>query len=71
MKINEKVNAIYGQSGGPTSVINASAYGLIKESKKHKDKIDKLYAMHYGIEGLLNENLIDLTDITDDKLKNL
>lgn len=67
--INEKVNIIYGQSGGPTSVINSSAYGLIKEAKKHKDKIDKIFAMHYGIEGLLSEDFIDLTNIDDKKLK--
>ncbi len=53
----EKANILYGQSGGPTSVINTSFLGLIKEASKHPDKIDKIICMHYGIEGLLNEDL--------------
>lgn len=71
MEQKKKINIIYGQSGGPTSVINSSAYGLIKEAKKHKDIIDKIYAMHFGIEGLLNEDIIDLTSLKDDELKKL
>lgn len=64
-------NILYGQSGGPTSVINASAYGLIKEAKKHPDKIGKIFAMHYGIEGLLKEDIIDVTSLKDKNLKAL
>ena len=64
-------NVLYGQSGGPTSVINASAYGLIKEAKKHPDKIGKIYAMHYGLEGLLKEDIIDVTSFKESKLKDL
>ncbi len=71
MEQEKKINIIYGQSGGPTSVINSSAYGLIKEAKKHADKIEKIYAMHFGIEGLLNEDIIDLTSLQDDELKKL
>ena len=71
MEQKKKINIIYGQSGGPTSVINSSAYGLIKEAKKHKDIIDKIYAMHFGIEGLLNEDLLDLSEYTDKELKKL
>ena len=71
MEQKKKINIIYGQSGGPTSVINSSAYGLIKEAKKHKDIIDKIYAMHFGIEGLLNEDLLDLSKYTDKELKKL
>lgn len=64
-------NAIYGQSGGPTSVINASAYGYIKECKKHSDKISKIFAMHYGLEGLLDDNILDLTNLDDSSLERL
>ena len=71
MEQEKKINIIYGQSGGPTSVINSSAYGLIKEAKKHKDIIDKIYAMHFGIEGLLNEDLLVLSEYTDKELKKL
>ena len=39
-----KKNAFYAQSGGVTSVINATAAALILESKKHKSKIGKVYA---------------------------
>lgn len=48
-------NLLYGQSGGPTSVINASAYGVITETLKNEDKIPEIYVMHHGIQGALNE----------------
>lgn len=47
-----KGKLIYGQSGGPSPVINASAYGVIKEALKH-DEITDIYVMKNGIEGLL------------------
>jgi len=47
-----KGKLIYGQSGGPSPVINASAYGVIKEALQH-DKITDVYVMRNGIEGLL------------------
>ncbi len=54
-----KGNAIIGQSGGPTSVINASLAGVISEASKCKS-ITGIYGMRYGIEGFLQENIIDL-----------
>ncbi|MFK8020398.1 MAG: 6-phosphofructokinase [Pseudomonadales bacterium] len=55
----KKRNAFYAQSGGVTSVINASACGVIETARKHKDKIGKVYAGHNGIVGALREELID------------
>jgi 6-phosphofructokinase 1 len=52
-------NAFYAQSGGVTSVINASACGLIETAKLHKNKIGKVYAGRNGIIGALTEDLID------------
>jgi len=52
-------NAFYAQSGGVTSVINASACGIIQTANKHKDKIGSVYAGQNGIVGALTENLID------------
>lgn len=54
-----KANLFYAQSGGVTSVINASACGVIETARKHKDKIGKVYAGLNGIVGALNEDLID------------
>ena len=54
-----KKNAFYAQSGGVTAVINATASSLILESRKHKNKIGKLYAGKNGILGALKEDLID------------
>lgn len=51
-----KGNLLYGQSGGPTSVINSSAYGIITESLKHSDVIDDVLIMRHGIQGALNED---------------
>lgn len=58
-------NVLIGQSGGPTSVINGSIYGIIEESKNRKDKIEKVYGMLNGIEGLLNGKVIDLQEELD------
>jgi 6-phosphofructokinase 1 len=54
-----KKNAFYAQSGGVTSVINASACGVIETARKHRDKIGKVYAGRNGIIGALTEDLID------------
>ncbi|PKM62460.1 MAG: 6-phosphofructokinase [Firmicutes bacterium HGW-Firmicutes-21] len=51
---------IIGQSGGPTSVINASAYGCIKTALEN-DNITKVYGALNGIKGVLNDNLIDMS----------
>jgi ATP-dependent phosphofructokinase / diphosphate-dependent phosphofructokinase len=54
-----KLNAFYAQSGGVTSVINASACGVIETARLHKDTIGKVYAGRNGIIGALTEDLID------------
>ncbi len=53
-----KKNAFYAQSGGVTSVINASASAVILEARK-SSKIGKVYAGKNGILGALREDLID------------
>ena len=53
-----KKNAFYAQSGGVTSVINASASAVISEARK-SSKIGKVYAGKNGILGALREELID------------
>jgi 6-phosphofructokinase 1 len=67
-----KRNAFYAQSGGVTSVINASACGVIETAAKSK-KINKVLCGQNGILGALNENLIDTSKeskSTIAKLKN-
>lgn len=54
-----KPNAFYAQSGGVTSVINASACGVIEAAREHRDRIGKVYAGRNGIIGALEEDLID------------
>ena len=56
------VNVAVGQSGGPTTVINASLYGVIKEAFANNDKIDKVYGMINGIEGFIEGKVIDIAD---------
>lgn len=63
-------NLLYGQSGGPTPVINASAYGVIQQAK-NSEAIKEIYCMKYGLEGFLNEKLFDVTKITDEQLEKL
>ena len=56
-------NAIVGQSGGPTSVINASLAGVYESCKRRG--AGKVYGMLHGVAGLLERR----TCVLDDKLK--
>ena len=58
-------NAFYAQSGGVTSVINASACGVIESARKHPEKIHNVYAGRNGIIGALTEDLIDTGQESD------
>lgn len=55
-------NIIVGQSGGPTAAINASLYGVIREGLKSSDQIGRIYGMINGIEGLLDDCYMDLSN---------
>jgi 6-phosphofructokinase 1 len=61
-------NAIVGQSGGPTAVINSSLIGIVDAAKKAK-AIDRVFGMRFAIEGVLNNFLLDLTAETDQTLQ--
>ena len=62
-------NAVVGQSGGPTAAINATLAGVIRGAKEHSDVIPVLYGMRNGVEGLLQERLVDLTAFFDTEEK--
>jgi len=53
------MNAFYAQSGGVTSVINATACGVIETARKNRGKIANVYAGRNGIIGALTEDMID------------
>ena len=53
-------NVIVGQSGGPTAVINSSLAGVFKTAKDRGAR--KVYGMLHGIQGLLQERYVDLSD---------
>lgn len=59
-------NMIIGQSGGPTAVINSSLAGAV-EYAFSQTQIDTVYGMINGIQGLLDENIINLTDTFKNK----
>jgi len=65
-----KGNCVIGQSGGPTAVINSSLAGVISAAVA-SPKIDQVYGMRYGIEGLMNEELIDLGAMAGQAIKGL
>jgi hypothetical protein len=60
-------SAIFGQSGGPTSVINSSAYGVIRTALD-SDEITNVYGAENGIIGVLNDRLFDMSKEDADEL---
>lgn len=63
-------NCIVAQSGGPTSVINSSVVGVVKGNREAK-YYDKVYGGINGIEGILDNKIIDLTELNDGDLETL
>ncbi|MEQ9569161.1 MAG: diphosphate--fructose-6-phosphate 1-phosphotransferase [Longimicrobiales bacterium] len=55
-----KGNAIVGQSGGPTSVINSSLAGIVDGCREVAD-VDRVFGMRWGIEGFMADQLVDLS----------
>lgn len=64
-------SALYAQSGGVTSVINASAAGVLETARLHTNTISKVYAARNGIIGVLEEELIDTSVLPDSSIKAL
>jgi len=63
-----KANAVVGQSGGPTAVINASLVGVIEEAKRHPE-IKKLYGAVHAVAGIARDHFIDLKKLSTGVLK--
>src|SRR5436305_1885165 len=56
---NAKGNAVIGQSGGPTSVINQSLVGVIQEVQK-SGHINELLGARHGVKGIINDEFVSL-----------
>lgn len=58
-------NLLVAQSGGPTAAINATLVGVL-QGARISGKVDKVYGAKNGIEGAINDNLIDLNELIKD-----
>jgi 6-phosphofructokinase len=63
-------NVLIGQSGGPTSVINASVSGIIAEALNH-EVIEEIYGSLNGVLGILQEDLVDLAAESQQQIRAL
>jgi len=54
-------NLVVAQSGGPSPVINSSLRGVVETCRAFPDTFDRIYAGYHGIEGVLREELLDLS----------
>jgi 6-phosphofructokinase 1 len=68
--MSKKLNAVVGQSGGPTSVINQSLVGVIEEARK-VGHIDKLLGCRHGVSGIIKNDYIELNDVPADLLEKI
>ena len=63
-------SVIIGQSGGPSAVINASAYGVIRTALENEN-ITKVYGAFHGIKGVLNDQLMIMDEEDPKELEHL
>ncbi len=59
-------NLIVAQSGGPTAAINATLVGVVEEWMS-KNEGAKVYGARYGVEGILKENFVDLSSLSEEE----
>jgi len=69
-RVELKGNVIIGQAGGPTCVINQSLVGAIRELVRSKE-INDIYGALHGIDGMLEEDFIDLRAETPRSLERI
>ena len=67
MAQQQRGNAVIGQSGGPTAVINQSLVGVVEELRKH-GHVNRLLGAKHGVRGIVGEQFIELNDVPDDLL---
>ncbi|NQV31280.1 MAG: 6-phosphofructokinase [Phycisphaeraceae bacterium] len=63
-----RANAVVGQSGGPTGVINASLVGVIEQACQQAE-IQNLYGAVHAVNGIVNEQFVDLKAVSRDELE--
>jgi 6-phosphofructokinase 1 len=63
-----KSNAVIGQSGGPTAVINQSLVGVIEELHHHTE-INRILGAKHGVRGIVNNDFIELNNVAADLLE--
>ncbi len=63
-------NVLVGQSGGPTSVINASLAGIVAEALNH-EAIEEIYGGLNGVLGILQEDVVDLASESQQQIRAL
>jgi len=63
-------NLLVAHGGGPTPVINASLAGVVREAQRQPG-IDRILAARHGIEGVLLDDLVDLTEMSEEELVRL
>src|ERR1700722_10602699 len=68
MATSLKGNAVVGQSGGPTSVINQSLVGVIEEVRR-AGHIDQLLGARHGVRGIVEDQFISLKELSGDLLE--
>ncbi|WP_298354087.1 6-phosphofructokinase [Rhodoblastus sp.] len=59
---------LVAQGGGPTAVINQSLTGVVLESRRFAG-VERVYGAHHGVRGIINEDLLDLTQETTHNLE--
>src|SRR3954447_3034056 len=70
MSENARGNAVIGQSGGPTAVINPSLVGVIQEAPKN-GHIGKLLGARHGVRGIVNEDFIETSGAGEELLERI
>src|SRR3954452_10552201 len=70
MATTSKGNAVIGQSGGTTAVINQSLVGVILEARRH-GHIEKLLGARHGVRGIVNEDFIDVGKSPEELLERI
>ena len=61
-------NLLVVHGGGPTAVLNASLYGVIRQAKECPE-IGKIYGAIGGSEAVLTENFLDMGELPDEKIE--